>query len=303
MRERREILTHILMVVAPLVMLAALTMAWFVRSNTAPVAPMSFASTDTGPGAALHRTTEIRDRTFTPPADAAPAVLTNTVTWGPEELPEDSDITIRNMLPGQCAYYLLVSNGPVSVSFVNVEFRNEKGERMETGETLPLAQCLGFYLIPFDTTSIKDPWENITVEAFPLHFPVTPAASSPTPPSRGRCPPGPCPGWGGRGHPLQRLCPGRLLRPRVSPERPGTAPGGPTGGERHLLPHLYSGGAVSYGKKLLSILVDLFCVAAILFSLLAGWTVLTTPGARRPASWATPCSPCSPAAWSPPCRN
>lgn len=36
------------------------------------------------------------------------------------------------------------------------------------------------------------------------------------------------------------------------------------------------------GKKLLSILVDLFCVAAILFSLLAGWTVLTTPRGQAP---------------------
>lgn len=199
MRERREILTHILMVVAPLVMLAALTMAWFVRSNTAPVAPMSFASTDTGPGAALHRTTEIRDRTFTPSTDPAPAVLTNTVTWGPEELPEDSDLTIQNMLPGQCEYYLLVSNGPVSVSFVNVELRNEQGEQVETGEALPLAQCLGFYLIPFDTTLIKDPWENITVEAFPLTLPRDAGGQLTDAALKGAVPTGPLPRVGETG--------------------------------------------------------------------------------------------------------
>ncbi len=165
MRDRRELMTHILMVVAPLVMLAALTAAWFINSNTVGLSALSFASQNTGPGAALHFGKVVKaDRAAT--ADS----LTNTVLWGPEEKTEDSAIVIENMVPGQCEYYLLVGNEPITVSLTGVVYTDGDGKEVvpATGADLPLAQCLGFYLLPvpdgtlntFDWDWNKDP-ENL----------------------------------------------------------------------------------------------------------------------------------------------
>lgn len=150
MRDRRELMTHILMVVAPLVMLAALTAAWFINSNTVGLSALSFASQNTGPGAALHFGKVVKaDRAAT--ADS----LTNTVLWGPEEKTEDSAIVIENMVPGQCEYYLLVGNEPITVSLTGVVFTDGEGKEVPSGETLPLAQCLGFYLLPVSDDTLK----------------------------------------------------------------------------------------------------------------------------------------------------
>lgn len=148
MRDRREILTHILMVVAPLLMLFALSMAWFISSRTTDVSQMSFASKDTGPGAALHfGVVDKAQRQYDPAAGS----LQNTVTWGPEETPEKSAITIESMVPGQCEYYLLLSDHLFSVTLVNTVYTNAAGDPPAEGEVLPLAQCLGFYLLPLTT--------------------------------------------------------------------------------------------------------------------------------------------------------
>lgn len=150
MRDRRELMTHILMVVAPLVMLAALTAAWFINSNTVGLSALSFASQNTGPGAALHFGKVVKaDRA------ATAGSLTNTVLWGPEEKTEDSAIVIENMVPGQCEYYLLVGNEPITVSLTGVVFMDGDGAETDTGAGLPLAQCLGFYLLPVSDDTLN----------------------------------------------------------------------------------------------------------------------------------------------------
>lgn len=162
MRDRREILTHILMVVAPLLMLFALSMAWFISSRTTDVSQMSFASKDTGPGAALHfGVVDKAQRQY----DPAAGTLQNTVTWGPEETPENSAITIETMVPGQCEYYLLLSDHLFSVSLVNTVYTNAAGDPPAEGEVLPLAQCLGFYLLPL-TTEEQEAFDWTTTDTF-----------------------------------------------------------------------------------------------------------------------------------------
>lgn len=150
MRDRRELMTHILMVVAPLVMLAALSMAWFINSNTVGLSTLSFASQNTGPGAALHFGEVVKGA-----RNANANTLTNTVKWGPEEKTEDSAIIIENMVPGQCEYYLLVGNEPITVSLTDVVFREADGNEVPTGADLPLAQCLGFYLLPVNDKTLE----------------------------------------------------------------------------------------------------------------------------------------------------
>lgn len=177
MRDRRAILTHILMVVAPLVMLAALTAAWFINSNTVGLSALSFASQNTGPGAALHFGTVVKgERVFD--GGVVPNTLANRVLWGKEEKTEDSAIVIENMLPGQCEYYLLVGNDPITVSLTNLVYTGGDGEAiaLPSTEKLPLAQCLGFYLIPvgqnelegFDWDKVDDTVENGAPHSTPV---------------------------------------------------------------------------------------------------------------------------------------
>lgn len=148
MKDRREkLLSHILMVVAPLVMLLMLTVAWFINSNTVALSEMSFAAQDYGPGATLYPSVELGRRDY----QKEPGKLSyDRITWGEKLAPEDSDITIENMLPGQCVYYLLSSNKKFTPKLLNVKL-TDANDRELPGDEIPtdlLAQCLGVYLIP-----------------------------------------------------------------------------------------------------------------------------------------------------------
>lgn len=143
MRGRRELMTHLFMVAAPFLMLGAITAAWFVQSDTVRTGQMSFASQDTGPGAVL----------YPGEVDGAKRLsdggsLTNTVAWLDARKPEQSDITIQSFLPGRCEYYLLLANDPVSVTLTNVSFTGPDGAGASLGGDVPLAQCVGIYLLP-----------------------------------------------------------------------------------------------------------------------------------------------------------
>lgn len=156
---REKLMSHILMVVAPLLVLLMITVAWFVNSRTIGLSEMSFAAQDSGPGAALYKTTAITNWKYN--GAVTPATVTNTVQWGKEELPEDSDITIQNMVPGQTEYYLLVSNDKFNVRLLNLKwFADDSDVDLETGASLPLAQCIGLYLLPVDADQLPDSIEG-----------------------------------------------------------------------------------------------------------------------------------------------
>ncbi|MEG1720348.1 MAG: hypothetical protein RR281_01440 [Pseudoflavonifractor sp.] len=145
MKDRQKLISHALMVMAPLVMLIALTAAWFVQSQSVGVTPMSFASQSTGPGAviypgALVANTRVYDKTH----------LAAKVRWGAATAQENSDITIKNMVPGQCEFYLLVSDNLTDVFIRQTLLKDSTGKEVETGASLPLAQCIGVYLVPVE---------------------------------------------------------------------------------------------------------------------------------------------------------
>lgn len=162
MKDAREkLMSHILMVVAPLLVLLMITVAWFVNSRTIGLSEMSFAAQDSGPGAALYKTTAITNWKYD--GAVTPATVTNTVLWGKEELPENSDITIHNIVPGQTEYYLLVSKDKFNVRLLNVKwFADGSDVDLETGASLPLAQCIGLYLLPVDADQLPDDIEGST---------------------------------------------------------------------------------------------------------------------------------------------
>lgn len=151
--KQKKLLSHILMVMAPLLVLLSITIAWFVSSRTVSLSEMSFASQGTGPGAVLHRAETLENRIFTPAGDTAPATLAHDITWGKEELFDDSHITIENMVPGQCEYFLLVSDHLFTPRLTNVELT--PGDEADGKPTL--AQCLGLYLIPTQIDMTGEP--------------------------------------------------------------------------------------------------------------------------------------------------
>lgn len=166
MKDRRqELMSRILMAAAPLLMLLAVSIAWFVSSRTVSLSELSFASADTGPGAALHRAVGLEHRAW----DAAAQTLAYDVAWGPEETVEKSDITIRDMLPGQCEYYLLLSDKDFTPVFSNLVLTDSQGAELAAGDptaaeraqSTPLLQCLGFYLLPLSQEEIdKFDWDK-----------------------------------------------------------------------------------------------------------------------------------------------
>lgn len=156
-RERKKLLSHILMVVAPLLVLIMLTAAWFISSRTVSLSELSFAAQSIGPGAGLHRATALEGRVY----DKAHAKLSySSITWGGEEPLLDSRITVENMVPGQCEFYLLASGSPFTPELRDVTVTEEPG-----AETPTLAQCVGLYLIPtaIDLAATPPKSENVSL--------------------------------------------------------------------------------------------------------------------------------------------
>lgn len=156
-RGREKLLSHTLMVVAPLLALFMITVAWFVNSRTIGLSELSFASQDAGPGATVYPTKKLGNRL---PSDKA--MLTyDSITWGEKLAPEESGITIENMVPGQCVYYLLSSDKKFTPRLLNVTITDADGNKVTTtpdNETLLLTQCVGLYLIPTEIDmTLPDP--------------------------------------------------------------------------------------------------------------------------------------------------
>ncbi len=141
--KQKKLLSHIVMVMAPLLVLLSITVAWFISSQTVHLSEMSFASQDTGPGAVLYQAAKLENRTYTAPLEAAPATLAHDITWGKRETIENSHITIEDMLPGQCEYFLLVSDGRFIPQLTNVKITPGDAQQFPA-----LSQCLGLYLLP-----------------------------------------------------------------------------------------------------------------------------------------------------------
>lgn len=170
MKDAREkLMSHILMVVAPLLVLLMITVAWFVNSRTIGLSEMSFAAQDSGPGAVLYPAEKLEGRDYK--KDVATLTYSK-IIWGEKLAPEDSDITVENMLPGQCAYYLLVSDKKFTPRLMNIKLTdaggNELADNAVPADLLP--QCLGLYLIPLidesdkvDLTAEKPSSANVTI--------------------------------------------------------------------------------------------------------------------------------------------
>lgn len=170
MKDAREkLMSHILMVLAPLLVLLMITVAWFISSQTINLSEMSFAAQDSGPGAVLYPAEKLEGRDYKKDA----ATLTHSkVIWGEKLAPEDSDITIENMLPGQCEYYLLVSDKKFTPRLLNIRLTDAGGNEL-ADDAIPtdlLPQCLGLYLIPLidendkvDLTVEKPSSANVTI--------------------------------------------------------------------------------------------------------------------------------------------
>lgn len=143
---------HGVLLVSAFAMLAAVTAAWFIQSHTVNVTPMSFAAQNSG-GATLYKTLEENGVTDRAAARDAEGVLsiTNTAHWKQTpEAPEQADVTVENLLPGQCEYYFILANGPTDVKLTNITL--ERGD----GETADLADCLALYLIPVEAASVPE---------------------------------------------------------------------------------------------------------------------------------------------------
>ena len=69
---------------------------------------------------------------------------------------EQSDITVENMLPGQCTYYMIQASGESDVFLRDVSFIDAAGDPATTGSGIPLAQCVGVYLLPLDSAAAVD---------------------------------------------------------------------------------------------------------------------------------------------------
>lgn len=150
MKDAREkLMSHILMVVAPLLVLLMITVAWFISSRTINLSEMSFAAQDSGPGAVVYPVKTLGQRNYDKTA-TPPKLSYDSIVWGEKLAPEDSDITIENMLPGQCEYYLLVSDKKFTPRLLNVKLidANDTPLADDTTPTDLLPQCLGLYLIP-----------------------------------------------------------------------------------------------------------------------------------------------------------
>lgn len=147
---------HGVLLVSAFAMLAAVTVAWFIQSHTVNVTPMSFAAQNSG-GATLYKTLEengVTDRTAAKDAGGVLSI-TNTAHWKQTpETPEQADVTVENLLPGQCEYYFILANGPTDVKLTNITL--ERGD----GETADLADCLALYLIPVTNITDKPPVES-----------------------------------------------------------------------------------------------------------------------------------------------
>lgn len=156
-RERKKILSHILMVVAPLLVLIMLTAAWFISSRTVGLSELSFAAQSTGPGAGLRRATALEGRSYN---RASSELSYAAITWGEEEPLLDSRVTVKNMVPGQCEFYLLASGSPFTSVLREVTVTGEPGLEGPT-----LAQCVGLYLIPttIDLTATPPTSENVSL--------------------------------------------------------------------------------------------------------------------------------------------
>lgn len=151
---REKLMSHILMVVAPLLVLLMITVAWFISSQTINWSEMSFAAQDSGPGAVLYPVKELGTRK---PTDKT-TLTYDSITWDEKLAPEDSDITIENMLPGQCNYYLLVSKDKFVPRLLNIKITDADGKEVTGADKkLLMTQCLGLYLVPTTIDLSKDP--------------------------------------------------------------------------------------------------------------------------------------------------
>lgn len=141
----KAIWNHGILLVSAFLMLVAVTLSWFINNRTTNVTPMSFASVSSG-GATLYKTLEVGGVTHRA-VDTVDGVLsiTNTAHWKDQaESPDQSDVTVENMLPGQCAYFFILANGPTDVTLTNITLIRGDG-------TVPdLADCLGLYLLPVE---------------------------------------------------------------------------------------------------------------------------------------------------------
>ena len=174
MKDRRKLTSQLFLVAASLVMVLAVSVAWFVNSLAPQVGAMSFAAQDSGAGVELYRAKDLTGRSYTPPSGTAPARLTNTVTW--EEKPtsiQEFEITIKDMLPGQCEYYLIWGSKSLDVSITDVTIRSGTKAPVSAadpagtqtpqptatpqpdGTNISLAQCLAVYLIPVKDLTLE----------------------------------------------------------------------------------------------------------------------------------------------------
>ena len=145
--QKKKILSHILTVGAPFLVLVVITIAWFIHMTSSQIGQMSFAAEDTGASVRLYYgAVDLPSRQYQ--ASTQPATLTNTVTWGKEVNIENFKISIDNMVPGQCEYYRIDASSPIEVYLSNVHIFDSEGKEVAEGTGVPLAQCIGFYLIP-----------------------------------------------------------------------------------------------------------------------------------------------------------
>lgn len=160
-RHRHEFLRRTALMALPLLLLAAVTVAWFINTPTAGFSEMSFAAIPSGAGAAISvGTADKALRTYTPAPNESVA---NTVTWGALLPMEQSTITVENMVPGQCAYYKFSCNRPAKISISNLVQLDKDGKPVTTGN-VQLADYLSVYLYPLKET----PGVVSSVDAFPL---------------------------------------------------------------------------------------------------------------------------------------
>lgn len=162
MKDAREkLMSHILMVVAPLLVLLMITVAWFISSRTINLSEMSFAAQDSGPGAVVYPVKTLGTRSYDKAVIPPPVLSYDSIVWGEKLAPEDSDITIENMLPGQCEYYLLVSDKKFTPRLSNIKITDATGNEITTAaakERLLMTQCTGLYLIPTEIdVTVPDP--------------------------------------------------------------------------------------------------------------------------------------------------
>lgn len=166
-RGREKLLSHVLMVVAPLLVLLMITVAWFVNAQTIGVSELSFAAQNSGPGAVLYPYETLGKRTYD--RTGTPPTLTyDEIVWGERRADEKADITVENMRPGQCEYYLLVSDNAFTPKLMDVTLTDGDGNKVTDEaevEKLLMAQCVGLYLLPTALTLGTDPtgWTDTNV--------------------------------------------------------------------------------------------------------------------------------------------